>query len=1180
MVFDPLNAQEVSIKEAQNLLGKMVENKEQEKQDLDQVDFRETPHITKKVYDPNRDIVVEVPQYYSAGDVDFMIQTEVDKMKTSEFLGKFHFDDNKFTNEHPLLGSMGAVVPSAIDTIGGTIKNLSETAADYDFAREGEFKLIEMFEPVRGLLASDGMRDFGIKLTEVSDYVYDSIGLRRPEGKANQIAYDLGRMVPYTLGQIAALKRFKAMGAAGFALYMGAQERHGAIERIEAADKEFTQREKDKVANQVALTSFGLEFASPFLLLHLIKGSSSFKPIKRGLITEGLTEGLQTVSEESILKYHNANPNGWNDILSETVYSIGLGMAMGGSVGAGAVISNEVRRAFGTTPKLKEAGLSDEDIDIFYRHAENLYDHAEFKSTLENVISQEMAPENQHQRLQPEYQKLEESFKRSKNLDFFKALAYQRQDEAKRSFVSSYLLDMREAFDNMFSQDSVYLYSGIPFYRFTQELKKVRDKGAKVYEKIKTESELVQETLKQIKDVSRGVKQAAKEFGEKLGKDQRPNFNEKSPVIVSDFNFKKKTKEQSAKNNFGVIDPDFAKADTIFSAYFDAELKEGQEKEKIKELAEKAIVDIINNSKPFENKDDSEYITERIRENYKFLTPLDALFAKVDGDPSYKGPNFNNFKRPIDFAHNKYLSVASSEKAAFAEINKRLKINDESFKKIGIYAYANQKGGVAYLKKQGITDFEISNTHLNSREMEMYKYMRKRLDYLYDFLIDHGFNIPKVENYFPFYPNIKDVLGMSVGDQVKESLKAQASTPWKRREGQLPLELDAQQVFYRYFDQVYYASSMNPALEFISEIAKNQNFRNHVGEEHAQLVDEWIDLLSKKGHSTGDNKYDWVDAIRSNMSVAILGFKLSTAIVQPSALFDGSVAIGDYAFKGFRDVLLNEDVRQFLVDNFPEIEARVSTEELFVEMSSKKKLAKLRQMSFWALRKMDGLTAGGVAFGAYMRYLNDNGIEFDMENPNQSAIEYAQLVVRRTQSGTNIKDLPLGFTTGKWTGSSSINRLFLQFQTFALNRFSFLSYEGFEKWKESSPETKFLIMTGVMASVFYETAARGAAESIVKSIGEEEDEKKIDDFLADYFKNMASTVPLVPQAISLFHYGSVPIPALSFPQTFIRSGARRLKGEELETKAKALGDYLQLGMTVGGIPGQLQLKQLRRELGI
>ena len=1188
MVFNPLNARKPTNEEARFMVNEMVEAKEKEKMSLDPVNFKRPLNVTKKVYDTNRDIVIEARKFDSMDDIDFILKTEVDKIHINEFLGKVHMDETALSKEKPFLSGVLSAIPNVIETFGSSIEDLSDSAQAHSFDFQNGFKMLELLEPVRELFASENFKSFGISMQKVSDHIYDVMGLRTPEGLSNQIMYHLGNAVPYTAAQIGAVRMFKALGAAPFAAYMFAKTRYNSIDDINASGAELTQQEKDSIANQAAGASAVIEAISPFLLLGVVKGSSSFAPIKKGFLTEFFTEGSQNLAEDSILKYHNANPRAWNDIVSNTLYSAFIGGLTGSSIGGGAIVTNEMRKAFQITPKLKEAGLSDQDIQLYYEYSENMYSHEIFVDALTKTMLKEMGPENQHQRLQPEYQKLEEAFRSSKNLGFFQALAFMREVETQDSAVSAYAKDAAKAFNNMFAQDSVYLYSGIPVQRFFEEFKKVRQKSVEVAKKAKAQAKKGLESLNTFLESDKVVaaKEAAKQSTQKVKKVVQEVGTQVAEQVGTATTFLDFSKDEASETSSGkgvVFKPPIVKESDISAELLDSEIRKNMEdtvdengvptKRVSKELTQYAVEDIIHNSKPIKETDKEKYIQNGLKEGHMYLSPVNVIFAMMDGDPNYQGPNYTNFKRTIDFAYNKYLSLKNAERADFIELSKKLKLNLDNYQRIAIFAYAQQEGGARYLRNQGLSLDEIK-VILSQREFEMYKYMRDRLDYLHTFLDNNGLEVPKKDNYFPFYPDIDSVVQYTIEQQLQEALKAKASTPWKRRGGKLPLELDAKNVFFRYFDQVYYAANMNPALSYVKEINKNNKFKRHAGDEHVNFINQWIDLLSKKGRATGDNVMEWMDAIRSNISVAILGFKLSTAIVQPSALFEGSVAIGNYAFRGFRAVLLNKDIREFLVANFPEIAARVSTEELFVEMTPGKRLKKVQDMSFWALRKMDSLTAGGVAFGAYMQYLHANNIPFDKDNPNKAAIEYAQLVTSRTQAATTIKDIPLAFQTGKWTGSSSINKWMLHFQTFALNKFSFYSFEGYQALKDSSQETKFLVAAGLLASTFYETAARGAAEVIVKGIQEEEDEEKINEFLFDYFKNLVSVIPLVPQAMSMFYHGSLPVPSISFPGKFISRGATKLRSDDIQGKAEGIAEFFKAGLGLAGVPGIAQADQI------
>jgi len=84
---------------------------------------------------------------------------------------------------------------------------------------------------------------------------------------------------------------------------------------------------------------------------------------------------------------------------------------------------------------------------------------------------------------------------------------------------------------------------------------------------------------------------------------------------------------------------------------------------------------------------------------------------------------------------------------------------------------------------------------------------------------------------------------------------------------------------------------------------------------------------------------------------------------------------------------------------------------------------------------------GAVAYGAYMKKMQELDLPVDFQNPNPEALEYAQLMMRRTQSSAFFKDVPPAISRGTFSGNRSLDRAIFQFQTFILNRWNTIRHD-------------------------------------------------------------------------------------------------------------------------------------------
>lgn len=591
----------------------------------------------------------------------------------------------------------------------------------------------------------------------------------------------------------------------------------------------------------------------------------------------------------------------------------------------------------------------------------------------------------------------------------------------------------------------------------------------------------------------------------------------------------------------------------------------------------------------------------------------DTVFDKLDGNAGYTGPNYRHFKSQANSGFRSYLNMRDPITKRVGELAKKLKLDTVDMNNIGFHAIKVQEGGQEKLLKMGYTQDFIDKHTLTPEQTQLYQAFREELDAFWPRVKDvlrrvYNVDPESVANYFPFSADFEAMNALPIQDRfnfnapdlvdtmIRGDMKGRnfrKNTPEKgmsieRTGGKQPLKLNAMEVFLKHLDNVTYLTAMGEKLQTMSAIARDGGYRDAVGDQGQQFVLDWIDVLARNGNRT--DKVRLLDSFRKNTSAAMLGFRLSSILVQGTALMDGAAEIGGHAFEGMERLALSKEWRKFVLENMPEIRDRIGDDIHFLEFGGTSVVDKFNQKAFWALQKYDSLTASSVAIGAYMKYMRENGIEFDRDNPqasvNEDALNYAQDVVGRTQSTAFPKDLPVMLNKANMFGpgvfsNTSLNRLMLQFQTFMLKRWDTFTHQGidlgFAKGDIAKGVNVVSFLTMAKMSEFGTRAGLTAliAGLVYELTGNEPDEKDEENMLRDAFLNLLGDIPFVSMGTSIGQYGSIPIPAIQMLAKTIRRTYGTFASQSEEAKNRNLIRAIMLWAgTLFGAGGTTQVEDL------
>lgn len=576
------------------------------------------------------------------------------------------------------------------------------------------------------------------------------------------------------------------------------------------------------------------------------------------------------------------------------------------------------------------------------------------------------------------------------------------------------------------------------------------------------------------------------------------------------------------------------------------------------------------------------------------IVPMDVFFDTLDGVKNYKGANHEIFKKTVDVGYSKYLDKRDSITLPVVDLADKLRMKPGNYDRIGTHAIREQVGGEQKLLDTGYTKEQIDAVELSPQEMEVYVAMRKALDKLrpdIEEVMRVTYNQPlgTVKNYFSFMTDFEKMSDYEMRDRFADMNPDMRNNYRKNTEkgftkervgGTQKIKINAMEVFTKHVDNATYLVEMASEIKRLGEIAASAQYRDAVGDLGQEQVRSWIDLLARKGKQAGD-RIQIVDTLRKHTGAAVLGFKLSSALIQPTALLDGAALIGHYAFEGATDIATSRQWREFLVNNCPELRDRIGDDPAYLDFGGTGILTKVEKSGFWALQKLDSLTASAVTAGAYRKYMVEHGQKMDFNNPNQDAINYAQLMLRKTQSSAMFKDLPPAFTRGELTGNKSVDRLILQFQSFMLSRWSLIEHDMLRAGIKGGNTAQMMnIFFFLSLATLAEIGIRRLSKETVAYVTGAETKDWSETFTKELVLSALQNIPFVSQGVSFWNYGSVPVPSISIMQSI---GNRMLELKRTKNPDKRQVKELELLILISGwatgMPGTLQAADLVRKSG-
>lgn len=460
----------------------------------------------------------------------------------------------------------------------------------------------------------------------------------------------------------------------------------------------------------------------------------------------------------------------------------------------------------------------------------------------------------------------------------------------------------------------------------------------------------------------------------------------------------------------------------------------------------------------------------------------------ADGSKDYQGPNARMSKEQM---HTEIALKNEAQRRVHEGIMEKItalgidEISEEMSRRINIVLMAEQgaRGQVAtLLEEYGMKSVpelnktekaivDIVRTEIGAKTNEIAKVYEER----------ENLPFPKIENYFPI--KYEKEFNVSPSDTINQNRYRTKQTeqgftverlPGVKKIPRADFLAVAEEAIQ---DQEWYIQ-MQPLLDKHNSLIRTPEYKAVAGEMMWNWWKDQIDIVARKGWSATAHANPALRQARLNLNQAILGYKATSILMQPFAIFDAmSYATARWGIDAGKDVAIefskvwmNPRRAMEFVQESPALKLRkageVAVEETLEKIEGMKGVKKkFFEYSLQGLRTADVITASGVQQGL-LKVLAKHGI------PNAEA--EADFLMNVVSGSSEVTIRPHILARGE------VARTWFTFQTFFLNRWGIVSHDIIRTGFKGDWKRKATSLLGVMIMVAGGMAEDEARDFIYK----------------------------------------------------------------------------------------------------
>jgi hypothetical protein len=361
------------------------------------------PSPARTVFVPETGNVLGYGGDRSTDEIRFDVQTSELRRDPDGFFG--HVDISP-----DLVQGIGGVLA---DSVVGTAKGLGSFAVqqlpmsaagivDEFYASRKNFELLDIWDAMTGnplsmdkvlkMASPTGRRglekeaDAVSRMTDRLNNKIAEVQALRPQGAVQEFTSALGSGVA-SLATSLGLWRYTKNKKVPAILFGGIAK---GTASVRAKEKDLPIEQRKAISSAVGFGEGALELLALDMWAKMVRGNSAISHVLRAggrSTSEGVTEFLQELSSETILKVTQVSDEDWGNVVKQAGFGGLIGMIIGGGT---SFYSSFVEKNHPTLKPLREAGLNDKEIEQVYEAVESGA-RQKAEPVVESIITEEMA---------------------------------------------------------------------------------------------------------------------------------------------------------------------------------------------------------------------------------------------------------------------------------------------------------------------------------------------------------------------------------------------------------------------------------------------------------------------------------------------------------------------------------------------------------------------------------------------------------------------------------------------------------------------------------------------------------------------------------------------------------------------------------------------------------------------
>ena len=555
----------------------------------------------------------------------------------------------------------------------------------------------------------------------------------------------------------------------------------------------------------------------------------------------------------------------------------------------------------------------------------------------------------------------------------------------------------------------------------------------------------------------------------------------------------------------------------------------------------------------------------------------------LDGRQGYKGENVRHLKTLAQAEDNSVLEHRK-KMSEFMEKGKQIKTDwtEAEMDAMAYHIYLEQK---AYDQVRAL----ISAKNLKE-EPKLTPEMRKMIDLMRDVVDRNADKIAvvyeeiqnqpfeKVKNYFPIkYEKEFNLISPATIEQnrYRTSQVFKGFTFERQKEVKKIPRTDLFNILDEAISEQEWYVNMQPKLENLKYLVKSEEYAKAAGEVGQNFWKNALDIIARRGWGATAQSNFLLREGRINLQKAILGYKLSSILMQPMAIFDALAYVSaTHGARASADVLgefsktwVNPKRAKEFISKSPALQARGGGEEAIAEtFEAAKKSGHFYRVytekGMELLQRADIITASGIEHGVYNALLR-NGLS------KEEAMKEADFIMNLVSGSNNVVYRPQILSKGEGA------RAWFTFQNFFLNRWGIIAHDlggGLLKGDYKKKLSSLFGLAVLMAGSIAEKEARSWVYRLISG-----KKPKSESALATAIMTIPTAIPFFGNLIEVAYanahgsrMSSAP-PVLKVAEDGLRGAVQMFSGKKKSTKLGGASKVAESALTLGtGIPGTSQ----------